>query len=216
MRCIDLDNQNLTVEDMFAWYEALALRFPAAIIGTFNTLASFSMRETETWLRMFRDSSGQFLRGLWPQFVTVADIEALAAEIEQVRVQLRNEATEHHASVSAGAARFDHLRDELSAQSDRANSEFRSVREELARAPATARAANDKLAPEVERLRTEIQSLREEMYRVMKEKEASAATTAAALKDLRSELRAVRDRIDSPPANTRTGKGDSPRKSPRR
>ena len=70
--------------------------------GTYDTLASFSMRETETWLRMFCESSGQFLRGLWRQSVTAGDIEALAAEIEQVRVQLRNEAAEHKASVSRG------------------------------------------------------------------------------------------------------------------
>jgi uncharacterized coiled-coil DUF342 family protein len=184
--------------------------------GTFDTLASFSMRETETWLRMFCESSGQFLRGLWPQLVTAGDIEALAAEIEQVRVQLRNEAAEHNASVSATAARFDHLRDELAAERDRANAGFRSVRDELARATAAAPNASERLAPEVERLRAEIHSLREEMHLALKEKEAKAATAAAALKDLRSELRAVHDRIDSLPASAGGGKGDSPRKPARR
>ena len=211
-----MDYQNRSVEDMFAWYEALAFRFPVAMNGTFDTLASFSMRETETWLRMFCESSGQFLRGLWPQSVTAGDIEALAAEIEQVRVQLRNEAAEHKASVSAAAARFDHLRDELAAQGDRASAGLRSVRDELARATAAAPKANEGLAPEVERLRAEIHSLREEMHRALKEKEAAAASAAAALKDLRSELRAVRDRIDSPPAKAGVGKDEPPRKPPRR
>ena len=113
----------------------LAFKLPAAMNGTFDTLVSFSMRETETWLRMFCESSGQLLRGLWPQFVTAGEIESLAAEIEQVRVQLRNQAAEHNASVSAAAARFDHLRDELAAQRDRANAGLRSVRDELARGP---------------------------------------------------------------------------------
>jgi len=211
-----LDYQNRSVEDVLAWYEALAFKLPAAMTGTFDTLVSFSMREMETWLRMFCESSGQLLRGLWPQFVTAGDIEALAAEIEQVRVQLRNEAAEHNASVSAAAARFDHLRDELAAQRDRAKAGLRSVRDELARATAAAPSADERLAAEVERLRAEIEGVREETHRALKEKETAAATAAAALKDLRLELRAVRDRIDSPPANAGGGKGDTPRKPPRR
>jgi hypothetical protein len=210
-----LDYQNRSVEEIFAWCEAMAFGLPAAMTGTFDTVASFTIRETEAWLRLIYDSGGQLIRGSWPQFVMAGDIETLAAEIEQIRVQLRSEASEHKASFSAAAARFDHLRDEIAAERDRTDTEFQTMRDEVTRAAAVGTDANERVGMEVERLRGEMRSLREEIYRVLKERDAATAAAATALKELRSELRALRDRIDTPPADSGGGKVNPSRKTRR-
>ncbi len=233
---ISLDFQNSTVEEMFKWCEVLAFRFPAAITQAFDTLADFSVREMEQWWRMLYAPAGQFLGALWPQLASTAELDALAAEIEQVRAQLRTDSADRATSNGAATARFDHLRDEVAAlreelraaasehnaslaavfaERDRVRAELQTLRDE-----ARAAAASHDAGAEIERLRAELEGLRHEMSTALMEKETSAAAGAAALKDLQSELRALRDRIDSPPAPpppaSRAAMPDPARKRPKR
>lgn len=231
-----MDFQNSTVEEMFKWCEVLAFRFPAAMTQAFDTLADFSVREMELWWRMLYAPTGQFLGALWPQLASTAELDALAAEIEQVRAQLRTDSADRATSNGAATARFDHLRDEVAAlreelraaasehnaslaavfaERDRVRAELQTLRDEL-----RAAAASHDASAEIERLRAELDSLRHELTTALTDKETSAAAGAAALKDLQSELRALRDRIDSPPASpppaSRAAMPDSARKRPKR
>lgn len=233
---ISLDFQNSTVEEMFKWCEVLAFRFPAAMTQALDTLADFSVREMELWWRMFYAPAGQFFGALWPQLASSAELDALAAEIDQVRVQLRADSADRATSNGAATARFDHLRDEVVAlreelraaasehnaslaavfaERDRVRAELQTLRDELRSA-----AASHDPSAQIKRLRAELDSLRHELSSALTEKETSAAAGAAALKDLQLELRALRDRIDSPPpsppAGSRPAIADPARKRPKR
>jgi hypothetical protein len=233
---ISLDFQNTTVEEMFKWCEVLAFRFPAAMTQAFDTLADFSVREMELWWRMFYAPAGQFLGALWPQLASTAELDTLAAEIEQVRAQLRTDSADRATSNGAATARFDHLRDEVAAlreelravasehnaslaavfaERDRVRAELQTLRDDL-----RATAASHDAGAEIERLRAELESLRHELTIVLTERETSAATGAATLKDFQAELRALRDRIDPPPASpppaSRGAMSDPARRRPKR
>ncbi len=231
-----MDYQNSSVEEMLKWCEALAFRFPAAMTQALDTLADFSVREMELWWRLLYAPAGQFLGALWPQLASTAELDALAAEIDQVRALLRADSADRNTSDAAAAARFDHLRDQVAAlreelratasehnaslaaviaERDRVRTELQTLRDEL-RAIAASRDAS----AEIERLRAALDNLRHELGTALNEKETSAAAGALALKDLQAELRALRDRIDSPPAPPPAGSraviADPVRKRPKR
>jgi hypothetical protein len=214
-----LDYRNSTVEEILKWYEAVAFRFPAAMTQAFDSFADFSVREMEQWWRMLYAPTGQFMSAIWPQLAGAAEVETLAAELDQLRAQLRADTAERDTSNAAAAARFDHLRDEIS-----------GLREALSAAAAAHEAAVGALGAQRDRLRAELETLREELRGALADKEASAATGAAALKSLQAELRALRDRIDSAldaksaagagasatPATSRAANDEPSRRRPRR
>ncbi len=201
-----MDHQNGTAAQTLKMCEALAFRFPLAMMRAFGTIADISAAEMQLWWRAASLPAGALLAALGRQRPGAAEVDALTMEIEQIRAELRAAAVQRRESEDALSARFDRLRDEIAAL----RKEFNAV------------LAQKSDRAEIDRLQAELSTLRQELRNALAEREAAHAATLAGLE---VELRALRDRMDSPPGaepestpakSGRQPNDESPRRRPRR
>jgi uncharacterized phage infection (PIP) family protein YhgE len=212
---IVVDYQKSTVGETLKLYEALAFRFPVAMVQALDTMADLSAMELQMWWRTISLPAGGFLGAIWPQRATAAELESVSIEVEQIRAELRSDSARRGETEAAAAARFDHLQDQMRALSN----EISTVRAELKSA-----LARKHEGAEIEQLRGELNALRQQVREALNERESAPAASASALADLQTELRALRDKMESatPAAQEHEqGKGGRPageqnRKRPRR
>jgi hypothetical protein len=189
---------------MLKWQESMAFCLPLTMMQAYDRVAEFSVRQTELWYRAVYAPATQLFGAMWPSRAAVAEMDS-ATEIDEIRAQLRADAAERSASQAAAAARFDHLRDEISTLRDELNVALGQKGE----------------AAEIQQLHADLNALREQVRKALVEREVALAESAATLSDLQSELRALRDRMDSRPAPAQetpaAGPGnETSRKRPRR